>query len=182
MLEIGNTLAKLQLSPKDAGIAGIAASLGHNKLILRGGEDNGYINIGNANESESLGWISYSRWKVVALGMFWTSASTADDNVTLEFGTNIDNDRYGKMASAITGGEKFCLYDFQKYDPYNILCEETITEASGTMVITWTPGVKFGVWETTPLRLYVIEAAAAGMTSGYISPQMIIEIDTGGKW
>ena len=163
------------------GIANKVAK-GRNKIYLIHGVTDGIIDISNANEHERLDILPYKTWRVIGLGMFWTGASAANEDPVIEYGYPSDQDAFGKMTSAITGGEKFRADDHQKYDPLDLLAPEVITETSATMVVTWTEGVEFGVWQTAPLDVRCWEAAVAGMTAGYIIPYMLVEVDSGGKW
>ena len=163
-------------------IKGVVEELKYNKVRALYGCTNGVLDLTAANSIESINISPYPRWRVVALGMYWAMQSTANEDPIIDFGYYGNDDAFGKMTSAITGGEKFCVGDHQKYDPLGLLASEIITEASGTLAITWTEGVKFGVWQTSPLEVWCREAAVAGMTTGQIKPYMIIEIKTGGKW
>ena len=163
------------------GIANKVAK-GRNKVRIIRGVTDGYLNISNANEYERIEISVYKAWRVIGMGMIWTAASTANEDPVVEFGDESDRDAFGKMTSAITGGEKFCVNDHQKYDPLDLLAPEVITEASATLAITWMEGVDFGVWQTTAKNLMTGETAVAAMTTGVMMPYLLIEIDTGGKW
>ena len=179
MIEIGKQPG--ECTADDEQIRSIARGIERNKIIKF---DSGHesLIISNANEIKRLGIAVFARWRVIGMGLYWVAASTANDDPIIEFGHNTNLNGFGTMAAAITGGEKFCAYDHQKYDPLNLSSQEIITETSATLVVTWTEGVDFNVWQTTIKTLHVIEAAVAGMTSGTIRPYMIIEVDTGGKW
>ena len=162
-------------------IKGVVDGLKYNKLIIYS-IDTTNLDLGVANSNKRLGIVPFKRWRVVALGMMWIEGSTANEDPIVEFGNFGDDNAYGTMTSAITGGEKFCLNDHQKYDPLDLLAPEVIAETSATLAITWTEGVKFNVWQTVSESLKTIEAAVAGMTSGQVKPYMIIEVDKGGRW
>jgi hypothetical protein len=181
MLEIGDREEVLRLNADGKQIAGIARSVMHNKLILLHGGD-APLDIDNANEIKQIETVPFARWRVIALGIYWVEASTADEDPIIHFGRVGDVDAYGIIGSAITGGEKFNIADFQKYDPKGILADEVIAETSATLVITWTPGAEFNVWNVKAYDLQVAEAAAAGMTSGKVRPFVVIEIDSGGLY
>jgi hypothetical protein len=179
MLEIGEKT--LVFSGDGSTIKGIVEGLKYNKLFRVDGNDR-QLHLPTANSKLYFQTIPFKRWRVIALGLLWVAASTANEDPIVDFGDNTDVDAYGKMTSAITGGEKFCANDFQKYDPLNILTDEVITETSATLAITWTKGVDFGLWKGKMKDLRVAEAAVAGMTTGDVRPFMIIEVDTGGRW
>ena len=180
MLEIG------QKAPEFRGdgstIKGVVEGLKYNKIFLGGGFTDGYVSLSVANNYERIIIPIYKKWRVIAVGGFWIQASTANEDPVLDFGYNSNDDAFAKMTSVITGGEKFCVGDFQKYDPLHLLTAEIITETSATMDITWTEGTEFNVWQNTVLDIWCREAAAGAMSSGYVMPYMIIEVDTGGKW
>ena len=179
MLEIG------QKAPEFRGdgstIKGVVEGLKHNKIYVA---DilSAYLNLTTANSSARFEVQPFKRWRVIGFGMLWRALSTANEDPIVEFGTIADNDSIGKISYAITGGEKMCINDHIKYDPYDLLTPEVITEASATLVITKTVGTSFGVWQKDLKRYAATEAAVAGMSSGFVYPYMIIEVDTGGKW
>lgn len=177
MLEIGQRAGEFR--GDGSTIKGVVEGLKHNKVYF---VDNEYISISTANQYIRLAISPFSRWRVIGAGLYWLDASTANEDPVIEFGHKDANDAYATMTSAITGGEKFCSKDHQKLDPFGILAKEVITETSATLVVTWTTGAKFGVWETDAKSLKATEAAVAGMTSGKVKPYMIVEVDTGGKW
>ena len=182
MLEIGRHIDSVHSDDVSETILGVINSVKRNKIFLVCGIDNGYITLSVANNFERIESIIFDKWRVIALGMHWIEASTADEDPIVDFGYNSDDDAYGKMTSAITGGEKFCIDDFQKYDPLNLLTSEVIAETSATLVTTWTAGVKFGIWQKNVRSLWAREAAVAAMTTGLVKTFMVIEVDTGGKW
>ena len=182
MLEPGRHIDSVHSDDVGETILGVINSVDRNKLRIVSGITDGYLNISNANEYERLEIVPYKMWRVIGFGMYWIAASTADEDPIIEFGNANDPDAYGKMSSVVTGGKLFHSEDCVTYDPLCLFAPTTLTETSGYLVITWTKGIKFGVWETTIKRLQVIEAAVAGMTSGVVKPYMIIEVDTGGKW
>lgn len=179
MLEIGEIAGNRR--GEGSTIKGIVQGLKHNKLVVIS-TSSAYINLPTANQYKRIDLPVFSQWRVIACGMLWITASTANEDPIINFGTITDNDAYGKMTSAITGGEKFAVGDFQKLDPYNILMPEVIAETSATLVTTWTEGVQFNKWQNACQDIAVFEAAVAGMTTGIIRPFVVIEIDTGGKW
>ena len=181
MLDIGVDESSVKLDEVGERTLGVLGAVGRNKL-LGISIPYEYLDLGIPNKSSRISPVPFKFWRIVALCMTWTEASTANEDPAVEIGEMGDLDSIGKMTSAIIGGEKFCAGDFQKYDPLNILADEIITETSATMTVTWTPGVKFNVWQTTPFVMFVCEAAVAGMTSGRITPCIIIEVKTRGKW
>ena len=180
MLDIG------QKAPEFRGdgstIKGVVEGLKHNKLCVISGVYDSYLDITAANTYERLDIVPYKTWRVIGFGMYWLAGSTANEDPIIEFGYNSDNNAFGTMTSEITGGERLASGDHQKYDPTGILAPEIIAEASATLVITWTEGVAFNVWQTSLRDLRAVEAAVAGMSSGYVLHYMLIEVDTGGKW
>jgi hypothetical protein len=181
MIEIGADESSKKLDEIGERILGVMNSVKRNKvIIIEGGH--AALTVSNANEIRRVEMLPFSRWRVIGLGMYWRAASTANDDPIVEFGRVGDPDAYGKMTSAITGGEKFVAGDHQKYDPLELLCPNVIAETSATLVVTWTQGVEFGVWNTVVRDLQVAEAAVLGMTSGQVRTYMLIEVDTGGKW
>jgi hypothetical protein len=180
-LDIGTDESSVRLDEVGERILGVMGSVKRNK-IFRTGLGDGYLNLPTVNQTKYFDSFCYARWRVVGFALSWAGASTANEDPIVELGYLGDNDGFGKMTSAITGGEKFCVNDMIKHDPLNLLAEEVITEASATMVITWTEGVQFNVWQTSMKTLMCGEAAVAGMTSGIVRPCMVIEVDTGGRW
>lgn len=178
MLEIGHKAPEFR--GEGSTIKGVVEGLKHNKIFLTTSGD--ILDLGAANSIIYLGVIPFARWKVIGIGMYWREASTANEDPVVDFGEYGNPDAYGKMTSAITGGEKFCVTDHQKYESSRLLAPEVITETSATLVTTWAEGIKFNIWRTKANRLFVQEAAVAGMTSGMVMPYFIIEVDTGGKW
>ena len=179
MLEIGHKAPEFR--GEGSTIKGVVEGLKHNKMYIVHGLTES-LDLGVANKVEYVEPVPFSQWKIIGLGMMWSENSTANEDPIVEFGRLGDNDRFGKMTSAITGGEKFSLGDHQKYDPFGLLAPEIIAETSATLSVTWTEGDKFNVWRKSSKNLCVTEAAVAGMTSGKVRPYFLVEIDTGGKW
>jgi hypothetical protein len=182
MLDIGRHIDSIHSDDTEETILGVIKSVNRNKLRILPGDGDGLVNISVANDHERLEVTPYKAWRVVALGMMWISATTVNEDPIIDFGYSGDDDAFAKMTSAITGGEKFCIFDHQKYDPLNLLTPEKITETSATLATTWTEGAEFGVWKNTVVDLWCREAAVGAMSTGLIKPYMLIEIDTGGKW
>ena len=181
MLDIGRHIDSVRSDDEEETILGVINDVDRNKLYLNTVGHWGLI-ISNPNEYKRLKIIPFKMWRVIALGMFWSNASTANEDPVVDFGTSISHLHFGRMTAAITGGEKFTGGDHQKYDPLNLLAPEKIAETSPTLVTTWTPGPKFNVWQNAPLDVIVVEAAAVDMTSGILRPYMLIEVKTGGMW
>ena len=182
MIEAGKGLGSLEFDEVGERMLAVIGAAERNKMYVIKGATDGQLNISNANEYERMDVLPYNAWRIIGMGMLWTQASTANEDPIVEFGRSGNSDAYGKMTSAITGGEKFNEGDHQKYDPLGLLAPEVIAETSATLAITWTEGAEFGVWETTPKRFLVWEAAVAAMTTGTIMPYMLVEIKTGGRW
>jgi hypothetical protein len=180
-LDLGTDESSVKLDEVGERILGVMGSVNRNK-IREVGMGDGYMYLPTTNEVKYFDMICYTRWRVIGFTLSWGEASTANEDPIIDLGHTGDADAFGKMTSAITGGEKFCVNDMIKYDPLNILGKEVLTEASATMDITWTEGVKFNVWQTSPKNLICAEAAVAVMSSGLVRPCMVIEVDTGGKW
>jgi hypothetical protein len=178
MLDIGQKAPEFR--GEGSTIKGVVEGLQHNKIFVsHTGAD--YVALATANQVKYLSIMPFKRWKVVALGMYWIQASTANEDPIIDFGEADDPDAYGKMTSAITGGEKFNIGDFLAYDPFGILGKTVIAETSATLVVTWTEGTDFNKWNDTPQNFKAQEAAVAGMSSGAVKPIAVIEVDTGGK-
>ena len=182
MIEAGKGLGSLKFDEVGERMLAVIGAAERNKMRVIRGTTDGLLNVSIANETERMEIEPYKAWRVIGLGVFWIIASTANEDPIIDFGYSGDDDAFGKMTSAITGGEKFNIGDHQKYDPLNLLTPEVIAEASATLAITWTPGVKFGVWQKSLFDTWCREAAVAGITTGYVRPYMVVEIDTGGKW
>ena len=179
MIEIGRKAPEFR--GEGSTVKGIVDGLKYNKIFVCS-TAGVVLDLGTANAYKLLSPPMFDRWKVIGMGMHWWEASTANEDPAVEFGRYGDGDAYGKMTSAITGGERFRVEDHQKYDPLNILAQEVIAETSATLAVTWTEGVEFNVWQDKIRFLRVVEAAVAGMTSGGVAPYIAIEVDTGGKW
>ena len=164
-------------------VEGIANKVvkGRNRIIILNDGDS-YIDLSTANQYKRLEISFFRRWRVIGMGMLWSGASTANEDPVVEFGVNSDSTYFGTMTSAITGGEKFVGSDHLKYDPYGILADEVISEASATLVTTWTEGAGFNVWQNSTKDVRATEGAVAAMSSGLIKPYIIIEVNTGGRW
>ena len=182
MLDIGRHIDSVHSDDVGETILGVINSVKRNKIRRYTGINDGYLILSVANSIEGMGAMTDRKWRIIALGMIWSVASTANEDPIIEFGISGNYDAFGKMSSTITGGEKFNAGDHQKYDPLDLLAPEAIAETSATLVVTWTAGVEFGVWQKTGKELFAVEAAVAGMTTGYITPYVLAEIDTGGKW
>lgn len=179
MLEIGVHTDKIHL--KEGTIASAILSYQHNRLMVLHGGDSP-LDLATINQIKKIETIPIKRWRVIGLGMYWTEASTANEDPIVIFGRVGDTDAYGKMTSAITGGEKFNIGDVLVYDPLGILTPNVIVETSATLVITWTKGAEFGEWNSVARDLEVAEAAVAGMTTGYVRPFIVVEIDAEGMY
>ena len=181
MLEIGEPEGNYNLDSADVKTLELIKGFNRNRVVIVHGGDTP-LDIDNANEIKKLEIMPFKRWKVLAMALYWIEASTANEDPVIWFGRVGDGDAYGKMTAIITGGEKFNIADHTKYDPLELVAPEVMLEASATFNVTWTEGVEFGVWQTSPANFSVAEAAVAGMTSGKVRPYMIIEVDSGGKW
>ena len=181
VLDIGTYESSVKLDEVGERILGVINAVERNKIFVVHGGINP-LDIDNINEIKKIECVPLGCWRVIALGGYWMEASTANEDPIVEFGRVGDPDAYGKMTSAITGGEKFNIADFQKLDPLDILSAEVIAETSATLATTWTTGAEFNVWNCKCEDLEVAEAAVAGMSSGKIKPFMVIEVKTRGKW
>lgn len=182
MLELGRHIDSVSFDSMGETILSVINTVNRNNLILVGGVTDAFINITVANNLETFTSVPYKKWRVVALGLLWTSLGAVNEDPAIEFGQTTDKDCFGLMSSVVTGGERFRADDHLKYDPYNILTPEILTEASATMTITWTKGIKFGLWQDKNLNTCAAEAAVGAMTMGAVKPYMVIEVDSGGKW
>ena len=181
MLDIGTEEGSLKLDEVGERALGVINAVERNKVFFtHTGES--VLDLGTANQYRRLEPVGFKYWKVIALGMLWLEASTADEDPVVIFGRVGDTNAYGTMTSAITGGEKFNTTDVQKYDPLDILANEIIAETSATLAVTWTEGAEFNVWNARPVEFLITEAAIAGMSSGMVRPFMVIEVKTRGKW
>ena len=179
MLNIGETLAKLQLSPKDAGIAGIAEALEHNKLVLLRGSNLVDFKAA-ANTNVVLGWVYYARWRVIGLGFRCHTENFTDaEDPELSFGSAADADLFGKMKVTYPALEKMVVGDVATHSVGDVLSSILSEAETG---ITFTAGDPNGrvTWQSTPLEVSVENIAQ--LTSGEGYAFMLIEIDTEGKY
>ena len=96
MLEIGKTVESLQLGSDEGQIAGIAASLNYNKLVLLEGTN--IVDFGAAaNSNVVLGWVYYAKWRIIGIG--WrchTENFTDAQDPELSFGSAADAESSGR--------------------------------------------------------------------------------------
>lgn len=181
MIEIGKGLGSLKFDEVGERMLTVIGAAERNKIFILH-DSASYLDLSAANTFGRLEIPIFKQWRVIGLGMLWALASTAGEDPAVDFGYNSDDNAFGNMTSAITGGEKFVKDDHIKYDPYDLLADEVVTEASATLDVTWTAGVAFAVWQTSIKDIRAYEAAVGGITTGTVKPYMVIEVNSGGRW
>jgi hypothetical protein len=179
MLEIGNTIESLPLGSDEAQIAGVAASLNHNKLEVYHCTtiiDNGAA----ADTNTVVAWIPYDRWRVIGLGFrCHTEAYTDGLDPEFRFGSPSDNDLFGILKGTLGGSDKVIAEDVIAHSVGDILPN---VDTEGGVTVSFTAGDPDGrvTWQAAPGEIAVENVAQLAQGQGYVF--VLVEIDTGGEY
>jgi len=123
-----------------------------------------------------IGYIPFTKFKLVGLGMYCVEATTDGEDLDIDLGNAADADAYLAATTVTFGTGKNCAANEWLVidDQTNVLGADNVTDAKTVAVVEGASGWGVDTTLSGPVKVTIVNGSGANLTTGQFVPILVV--------